>query len=74
MIGSEANIYHKILAQKIATKSGEQYEDITRLIRVKTSFLVLRAALLCLRGSRVVYTRNGESCDDFAFTLNEIGL
>ena len=74
VIGSEANVYHKILAQKIATKSGEQYEDITRLIRVKTSFLVLRAALLCLRGSRVVYTRNSESCDDFAFTLNEIGL
>ena len=66
--GHEANIYHKILAQKIASKSGERYEDITRLIRIKASFLVLRAALLCLRGSRTIYSRNIEACEDFAFT------
>ena len=72
--GHEANIYHKILAQKIASKSGERYEDITRLIRIKTSFLVLRAALMCLRGSRTVYSRNIEACEDFAFTLNELRL
>ena len=72
--GHETNIYHKILAQKISTKSGERYEDITRLIRIKTSFLVLRAALKCLRGSRIVYSRNSEGCGDFAFTLDELRL
>ena len=74
VIGHEGSLYHKILAEKIANKSGERYEDVTRLIRIKTSFLVLRAALLCLRGSRVVYQSNAENCNDFAFSLNELGV
>ena len=73
VIGPEGSLYHKILADKISTKTGEKYEDVTRLIRMKTSFLVLRAALLCLRGSRTLYTKNGETCDDYAFSLNELG-
>jgi hypothetical protein len=70
----EANRFYKTLASKIATKTGEQYNDITRLIRVKLSFLVIRAALLCLRGSRTLFNTNGEECEDFAFTLNELNL
>ena len=67
-------MYHKTLAEKISVKSGERYDDVTRLIRVKTSYLVLRAALLCLRGSRTMYNSDGEGCDDFAFNLNEMGM
>ena len=75
VLGPEANRYHKTLADKIATKTGERYDDVTRLIRIKTSFLVLRASLLCLRGSRTLFTNSsGESCEDYALTLNEIGL
>ena len=67
--------YHKALAQKISQKSGERYEDITRLIRVKISFLVLRASLLCLRGSRTLSNNNNaENCEDYALTLHEIGM
>ncbi len=75
VMGPEANRYHKTLASKIAEKTGERYDDVTRIIRVKISFLVLRAALLCLRGSRTLFSRKGEECDDdFALNVNELGL
>ena len=74
VMGQEATRYHKALADKIAIKTGERYDDVTRLIRAKLSFLVLKAALLCLRGSRTLYHHNAEICTDFAFTLNELGL
>ena len=74
VMGPEGNCLHKTLAEKISTKSGERYDDVTRLIRVKTSYLVLRAALLCLRGSRTIYNASAETCDDFAFNLNEMRL
>ena len=74
VMGPEASQFHKTLAQKIAEKTGERYDDVTRLIRVKMSFLVLRASLLCIRGSRTLRNIQGETCEDFALTLNEIGL
>ena len=74
VMGKECAIYHKALAEKLSQKSGDRYEEVTRLIRVKLSFLVLKSALLCIRGSRSVYNSRGETCDDFAFTLNEIGV
>ena len=73
VMGPEATRYHKILAEKLSTRSGERYDDVLRLMRIKVSFLVLRASLMCLRGSRTVYNPSGESCEDFALTLNEIG-
>ena len=76
VMGPECAQYHKILAQKLSEKTGDRYEDVTRMIRVKISFLVIKAALLCLRGSRSMYTtnNNSEQCDDFAFSVNELGL
>ena len=50
VVGPEGSKFHKTLASKIADKSGERYDDVTRLIRTKLSFLVVKAALLCLRG------------------------
>ena len=74
VLGPEGSRYNKTLANKIAEKTGERYDDVTRVIRVKTSFLVLRVALLCLRGSRTMYSAKGEECDDFALSVNELGL
>ena len=75
VVGQEGNRFHKALADKISEKTGEKYEDVTRLIRTKVSFLVLRAALLCLRGTRTLYNNNNaESCNDFAHSLNELGI
>ena len=75
VMGTECSIFHKALAEKLSLKSGDRYDEVTRLIRVKLSFLVLRSALLCIRGSRSMHSNsNGETCEDFAFTLNEIGV
>ena len=61
------------LKKKIASKKGERYDEVMRYIRVKLSFLVQRAALLCLRGTRV---RNINSVVDegvdFGLKLNEL--
>ena len=75
VMGPETNCFHKTLAEKLSLKTGERFCDVIRLIRVKASFLVLRAGLQCLRGSRTIYNNtNGESCEDFALTLNELHL
>ena len=74
-MGRECQIYHKALAEKIAEKTGERYEEVTRLIRIKLSFLVLKGALLCLRGSRSIYNNdNLSNCQDFRYNLNELSL
>ena len=46
--------YHKHLADKIATKSEDDYSKVVNYIRYKVAFIVLRSALLCLRGSRTI--------------------
>ena len=64
---------HKDLAVKLSEKKDERYDIIMRYMRVKLSFLSLKATLLCLRGSRrgkgVV-----ESGEDFSFSLDELGI
>ena len=54
----ECEKFNKHLAERIATKTGEKYGSVIAWIRCKLSFIVLRAALLCLRGSRPHTTRN----------------
>ncbi len=75
VMGPECQSFHKILAGKISEKTGERYEEVTRMIRVKLSFMIMRSALKCVRGSRSMYTKNtSEDVDDFGFALNELGL
>ena len=45
VMGKECSVYHKALAEKLATKSGDMYSEVTRLIRVKLSFIILKSAL-----------------------------
>ena len=54
VMGQENEKYHKHLADKIATKSTDEYSKVANNIRCKVAFIVLRLALLCLRGSRTV--------------------
>ena len=74
VMGKECQMFHKALAQKIALKTGERYEEVTRLIRVKLSFIVLKAALLCLRGSRTLNNDSLTKCEDYSYSLNELRL
>ena len=73
-MGHECTKFHKTLAEKMSNKSGEKYEDIMRYIRVKVSFLVLKATLLCLRGSRSLKRDAEVGGEDFSLTLRELGL
>ena len=58
-MGKECLMYHSRLAQLIATKKGKQYAKTISWVRNRTTFALLRSALVCLRGSR---TRR-VSCD-----------
>ena len=49
--GPKTSIYHKYVAQKIAAKTEDKYENMLYLIRCKLSFLILRSILMCIRGS-----------------------
>ena len=45
-------MYHSRLAQLTAVNKGEQYAKTIPWIRTRSSFALLRSALVCLRGSR----------------------
>ena len=49
-IGNERLMFHKHVAEKIATKTEESYEEIISFIRCKLTFLIIRSCLLCIRG------------------------
>ena len=74
-MGRECEKFHKTLAEKLATKKGEKYQDVIRFIRVKLSFLALKSSLLCLRGTRVkVNEQASHENEDFGFLLNELNI
>jgi hypothetical protein len=73
VMGYECAKFFKTLARKLSEKKGEKYEDIMRYIRVKTSHMVLKAMLLCLRGSRSTF-KNIDVSEDFAFSMSELGM
>ena len=51
-MGRECGLFIKNLAMKLAEKENEQYSDVITSLRTKLFFCILRAALLCVRGSR----------------------
>ena len=73
--GPEARTFHKHLADKIAEKTGERYEAIMTWIRCKLSFIILRACLTCLRGSRPFRNMYENSVPtDFALACSDARL
>ena len=56
-MGPECLRFHSRLAELIANKKGEHYSRTTSRIRARTSFALLRSALICLRGSRTIRRR-----------------
>ena len=51
-MAAECKRYHRRLAEVLATKKGESYATTMSWIRARVSFVLLRSALICLRGSR----------------------
>ena len=76
VMSTECERYHKNLACKIADKSGEKYSAVMNTMRTKLSFLILRACLTCVRGSRP-HTVNQEMAtapDNFGQVAHEASL
>ena len=65
----ECSMFHKHLAEKIATKTGERYEKVLTIIRCKLSFLILRSCLMCIRGSRSY--NHSITTEDFEIACND---
>ena len=72
-LSQENTLYHKHLAEKIANKTDQRYDQVMGWIRCKLSFLIMKSALLCLRGSRVIKF-NSDSVDDFSLASDEARL
>ena len=53
----KCQMFHGRLAELIATKKAEEYSKTMNWLRVKTSFSLIRSALVCLRGSRCLRRR-----------------
>jgi hypothetical protein len=71
VMSHECSIYHKALAEKISLKRGDRYEEVMRYLRVKFTYLALKATLLCLRGSRSRPAKSNFS-GDFGLALSEL--
>ena len=54
VMGPECTTFYKALAMRICEKKDETYSEVVRYLRVKLSFMALKSALLCLRGSRTM--------------------
>jgi len=67
-IGREGEHFVKTLAKKLATKKNIMECKIVSYIRTKLCFALLRASLLCLRGTRVLNVKK------LNIDLNEIEL
>ena len=64
-VGSECSRFHKQIANRMALKCEERYEKIYSIIRCRISFLILRSALMCIRGSRSHRSKVNVGTEDF---------
>ncbi len=73
-LGNECQVFYKQLTSKIASKTNDKYEKVLTWIRCRLSFIIVKAALLCLRGSRAINTYSTNIVEDFTVACIEAGL
>ena len=74
-MGDECEKFLKNLAELLAKEDGEEYADVMMSLRTMLSFQVLRAAVLCVRGSRRPWSqKTSKLSSDFGLSLFEAGL
>ena len=67
----ECSKFHESVAEKIANKPGCRYEKVLSIIKCKLSFLILRASLICVRGSRSFTTHSeNHAVNDFEIAFD----
>ena len=54
----------KHLATLIADKRSDQYHEVSKLLRKKYPFYLLKIALICLRGYRGKINESDKFCDE----------
>uniref|UniRef100_A0A1X7TLJ3 Uncharacterized protein n=1 Tax=Amphimedon queenslandica TaxID=400682 RepID=A0A1X7TLJ3_AMPQE len=52
MMGKEASMFVKRLSERLSIKWGQNYSGVVCWVRTRLTFAILRATILCLRGSR----------------------
>ena len=52
MFGTEADFFLRHLAERLSIKWERSYSEVIGWVRSRLSFVILRATLLCVRGSR----------------------
>ena len=52
MMGREATKFVQHLADQLSHKWGSNYSSVVNWVRTRLSFAIIRATILCLRGSR----------------------
>ena len=58
--------------QTLDKKNGNRFEHVITWIRTKLSFLILRAGLMCIRGSRSYFVKNQTNVvDDFRISCDD---
>ena len=72
VLGKECSMFHKHMAEKIAKKFNQSYEKVITVIRCKLSFIILKSALFCLRGSRSNHVL--KDIDEFFLAFDSAGL
>ena len=72
VLGKECSMFHKHMVEKIAKKINESYEKVITVIRCKLSFIILRSALLCIKGNRSNHVF--KDIDEFSLAFDSAGL
>ena len=67
--GLETKTFMKILCNRIASKSAQEYSCVMNFMKCKIAFLIRRLVLLCVRGSRFTpKNKDNENCEsDFEY-------
>ena len=74
-LGEECQRFLQTLANKLASKDGENYAQTMTWLRTRLSFEILRSAIACVRGSRVPFrSNNQEELRDFDLKVIQGGL
>ena len=75
-MGQECHKFMTNLADQLARKQNEKYSQVIGWLRTKLSFEVLRASLLCVRGSRRPWINQEATkvSTDFGLRFVEAGL
>ena len=70
----ECKVFYKRLSQLLSEKRNENYASVATWVRTRTSFALLRYALMCLRGTRHHYFRSNMSEVDMEIDLKEAAV